>query len=104
MITKKFGVDFESEGGALTLPVSAVTDLRDYEYGKKYSRTHESGWTITGAISEDYFEWVNDFTAVHPVYGRASGNFEGTVRFESEEAFNHFWKNHEPDAWDYSDI
>ena len=28
----------------------------------------ESGWTVEGIIVEDYYEWVNDFTATHSLW------------------------------------
>lgn len=102
MITKKFGTDFHSSGGALTLSPTAVTDSG--ASGGTHTRTHDSGWTITGEIHEDYYEWVNDFEATHPTFGKVWGNFEGEVHADSEEGFAHFWKNHEPEAWDYMDI
>lgn len=102
MITKKFGVDFNSDGGALTLSARQVTS------GQKdsgtHSRTHGSGWTIKGEIHEDYYRWVNDFEAEHPEHGKVWGNFESEVNADSEEGFKHFWENHEPEAWDYMDI
>lgn len=102
MITKRFRKDFFSDGGALTLPVSAVSVV-PVDSGL-HSRTHDSGWTISGMVHEDYYTWVNDFEASHPVYGKVQGNFESEVTADSEEAFQHFWKHHEPDAWDYADI
>ena len=102
MVTKTYGKDFYSSGGALTLSVSQVCDDRS-ESGT-HEKAHESGWTIKGEIHEDYYTWVNDFEASHPEYGKLSGNFEGEVTAESEEAFAHFWKHHEPEAWDYMEI
>lgn len=102
MVTKKFEEDFHSPGGALTLRDSEVTEGN--EEGGVHTREHESGWTITGKIHEDYFTWVNEFTATHPEFGVISGDFENEVIAESEEAFNHFWKHHEPEAWDYMEI
>lgn len=103
MITKKFGVDFESPGGALTLPVSAVSVDPDVE-GGTHERTHESGWTIRGAVIEDYFTWVNEFTASHPQHGNVWGDFEAEVCADSEEGFQHFYQNHAPEEWDYMEI
>ena len=49
-ITKIFGKDFDSNGGALTLDRLEVTDVEndvsDVSDGT-YTKTHESGWTIT---------------------------------------------------------
>lgn len=90
-IIARFGVDFDSTGGALTLNPSDIG-------------THKDGWTITGEIHEDYFEWVNDFEANHPEYGALWGNFEDTVYAISREALEHFMSYHEPSAWDYYDI
>ena len=98
-----FTKDFEIEGHqALTLNTSEVTDS-DAESGE-HTKTHPSGWTITGEIYEDYYKWVNDFVATHPQFGTVRGNFEVDVDATSEAAFVHFWKHHEPMAWDYWDI
>lgn len=102
MITKKFGEDFTSEGGALTLPAESVT--ADGAREGLHTRTHASGWTISGVVREDWYEWVNDFKASHPTFGEVSGNFEETVEADTEEGFAHFWANHTPNAWDYYDI
>lgn len=91
MITKKFGVDFKSEYGALTLNPEEIGE-------------HPDGWIISGEVHEDYYEWVNEFEAHHPTYGKVWGNFEEEVYAESEEGFQHFYKNHTPVAWDYGDI
>jgi hypothetical protein len=61
---------------------------------------NESGWTIEGAINEDYYSWVNEFEAVHPVFGKVWGNFEIEVYADSEEGYEDFVKNHEPEDWD----
>jgi hypothetical protein len=103
MITKKYGVDYPvSKGGALTLRREDVTEGQE-ESGFRY-REHESGWLIAGDIKEDYFTWVNSFFASHPKFGLVFGDFEQKVYASSQEAFNHFWKHHRPNAWDYGDI
>ena len=96
MITKTFGIDYREEtkrysSEALTLDPDFVGE-------------NESGWTIEGEIHEDYFEWVNDFIATHPVYGKIEGNFESEVTAECEIAHDHFVKNHPYSEWDYYDI
>jgi hypothetical protein len=68
------------------------------------SRTHSDGWTISGAISEDYYYWVNAFEASHPRFGRVWGDFEDVVYADSEEAFEAFYASHTPQSWDYWDI
>jgi len=102
MIKKTFGKDFNSCEGALTLRVSYVTDT-NAESGT-HTKTHDSGWTITGNIIEDYYIWVNAFKAKHPIHGEVYGDFEMEVFAESEEGFQDFYKNHPPEAWDYMDI
>lgn len=102
MIVKKFGKDFFSEGGALTLEPEEVTAS-----GAKsgvHTLSHESGWVVTGAITEDYYVWVNGFVAYHKHFGFIAGDFEEEVFASSKEAFQDFWKHHEPQAWDYADI
>lgn len=59
---------------------------------------------IEGEVWEDYFEWVNEFQAVHADFGRVWGDFEDIVYADSEEGFNDFYKNHPPQSWDYWDI
>ncbi len=100
-VVKKFGVHFHSDGGALTLSADEVTDGPSTGAHKK---THSDGWTITGVVSEDYYTWVNDFEASHPVHGKVWGNFEEEVHADSEEGFGHFNTYHAPEAWDYGDI
>ena len=102
MITKIYGVDFESEGGALTLSSSEVTD--DSSQSGTHEKIHLDGWTIKGEIHEDYYVWVSDFEASHQVFGKVWGNFEDKVYADSEEGFNDFYNNHKPNAWDYGDI
>lgn len=102
MIVKKFGIDFHSEAGALTLDSNEVCD-DDSETGY-HTKLHEDGWTISGQLHEDYFVWVNTFEAHHPTYGCVWGDFEDEVYADTEEGFAHFYANHAPHAWDYGDI
>lgn len=104
MVTKKFGIDFNSVGGALTLDSSEVSQHGFTKSGEIQQMTHEDGWTIKGIVHEDYFEWVNEFEATHPTYGKVWGDFENEVFADTEEGFNHFYQNHRPCAWDYGDI
>ncbi len=102
MIKKIYGIDFTSQGGALTLNVDEVSDADPI--GGSHSKTHSDGWTITGTVCEDYYRWVNWFKAEHPVFGLVEGDFECEVIATSEEGFQHFYENHEPEAWDYRSI
>lgn len=105
IVTKKFGIDFDSEGSALTLNPCEVCDTFPIvDYKEVLERTHDDGWTISGIVHEDYWEWVKEFEAYHPKYGRVWGNFEHEVYADSEEGFQHFYKHHEPKDWDYGDI
>ena len=66
---------------------------------------HEkSGWTIEGEVHEDYYEWVNEFVATHPFYGKIEGDFESEVTAESQGALDHFLQHHHYSEWDYYDI
>lgn len=62
------------------------------------------GWFITATIYEDYFSWVNEFEATHPLLGRVWGNFEETVWATSQEAHDDFIKHNPFSEWDYRDI
>ncbi len=90
-VIKQFGIDFHSRDGALTLDPGYVLN------------TQSSGWKITGRIFHTP-GFINEFEAVHPFYGRVWGDFEDKVYADTEEGFNHFYKNHPPNAWDYQDI
>lgn len=92
MYVKKGG-DLGYSGGHMALT------LRPSDLGE-----NDSGWTIAGEILEDYFEWVREFEATHPDFGRVWGDFQIEVYADSQEAFEHFYENHPPDEWDYWDI
>jgi len=100
IVIKKYGVDFHSGGGALTLSPEYVGC---WEVGE-HTKTHDYGWTITGEVVEDYYYWVNKFSAEHPKLGKVWGDFEDEVFADSEEGFNDFYSNFPPEDWDYGDI
>ena len=102
MITKEFGKDFSSSCGALTLGVHEVSD--DDPKSGIHTKIHDDGWVIKGEVHGDYDTWVNHFNAVHPYYSIVEGDFENEIHATSQEGFDHFWKHHEPEAWDYWDI
>ena len=60
-------LDFDHQ--AITLRPEEVLENHKQETGT-YERTHSDGWTIKGEIREDYYYWINEFEASHPVYGR----------------------------------
>jgi hypothetical protein len=65
----------------------------------------ENGWTVTGAIHDDWVQWVNDFEASHPDLGEVKGNFEAdTLQASSKKALDDFCKHFQPSTWDYWDI
>lgn len=103
MITKVCGVDWENPSGALTLNPSEVCESSGAECGV-YTRTHTDGWAITGEVREDYYYWVNEFQASHPVHGKVWGNYEREVHAETAEGFEDFYARHPPHSWDYGDI
>jgi hypothetical protein len=88
---------------AVTLDAEEVRGNYDTETGQ-WTRTHADGWTISGKITEDYVEWVNEFQAHHPVHGEVRGDFEEQVFATSKEGFQHFYQKHRPQVWDYEDI
>lgn len=97
----KVEAHFDTE--ARTLNPEEVLENHKGEVGV-YSRTHSDGWTIRGRIAEDYYYWINDFEAIHPVYGRVWGNFEFEVYADSKTGYELFVKNHPYQRWDYYDI
>jgi hypothetical protein len=97
MITKTFNYD-----SALTLSWKTVSEKR--VTSGTHTRTHDSGWTITGEICEDYYVWIARFEAVHPKFGKVWGDFEHEVHADGEEGFDDFYRNHTPYEWDYGDI
>ena len=119
-VTKQLGRDYNyndfdgdhcynAGNGVLTLNFKEVTDLKDPQPSdirkrKCFTRTHDSGWTISAILHEDYFVWVNEFVAIHPKYGYLHGDFEHEVVASSDKAFKRFVKSHPPESWDYEDI
>ncbi len=89
---------------AITFPPEMVYENWPEHTTGTFERTHPSGWTIKGKIVEDYYYWVNDFEATHPVFGRVMGNFEEALQCDSEEGLQDFVRNHPPQVWDYHDI
>jgi hypothetical protein len=80
--------------------IGAFMDFHD----KIHELTHESGWTIRAKICADYYAWVEDFEAEHPVYGRIHGNFSTQVWANSKIAYDHFVSNHPYDHFDKGHI
>jgi len=70
----------------------------------EYPGVNISGWVIKGEIHNDWYDWVNEFEAEHPIYGKVWGDFENEVFADSEEGINNFIENHPPEEWDYHDI
>jgi hypothetical protein len=100
-----FEVDFNNgRYDAHTLAADEVCLPEDERYGVVLSRLHADGWLISGVVYEDYVTWVNDFEAVHEVYGRVWGNFEDKVFADNEAGYQHFFLHHTPESWDYGDI
>jgi hypothetical protein len=99
MIEKRFDVN----GMAYTLSPEEVCENHGFRTGMS-QRTHADGWTVSGYITEDYYYWVNDFSATHPEFGKVWGDFEDVVYADSEEAFQDFFEKHTPESWDYEDI
>jgi hypothetical protein len=89
MFKKEFELDFDHE--ARTLYPGAIG-------------THENGWTITGEIHEDYYEWVNYFEASHPIHGKVKGCYETYIEADTKMAFEAFEKEFPANIWDYYDI
>lgn len=67
------------------------------------ARTQTAGQS-GGCVHEDYFEWVNEFEAHHPSFGRVWGDFESEVFADSEAGYDAFVEHHAPNQWDYHDI
>ncbi|MHA1268061.1 MAG: hypothetical protein ACTSRS_22780, partial [Candidatus Helarchaeota archaeon] len=66
MIIKKFGKDFHSKEGALTLDPDEVKGIycgNDYYGNDVCVKVHADGWVIVGKIYDEGIEWVNDFVA-----------------------------------------
>ena len=89
---------------AYTLHPSEVAENYNVNDGVAYTRTHKDGWTISGEITEDWYEWVNDFSATKNDGSFVKGNFEWEIQASSVEAVEDFIKNHTPSYWDYWDI
>lgn len=83
------------------------------DHAKIYTKTHDSGWTISGKISNDWYSWVEEFRATHEKFGTVVGfNYTGidamiydiSVYATSEEGLRDFIKTHTPRIFDLWDI
>lgn len=107
MITKKFEID-KYNGDCFTLKATYIMgedfDNLLLELGKIYCKTHNNGWTICGEIHDDHLQWIDEFEAHHPILGKVWGSFEEEeVYADSEEGYEHFYKNFPPNKWNYVD-
>jgi hypothetical protein len=50
------------------------------------------------------FLWIMGDETKMSFYGKVWGDFKNKVYADTEEGFNHFYKNHPPKTWDYQDI
>lgn len=96
-------VQFKDDGLAHTLDADDVCEGHGSQTGH-HARTHESRWTISGNICEDYYYWVNNFEAHHPDFGRVWGDFEDVVYADTEAGYEAFCAAHPAKVWDYEDI
>jgi hypothetical protein len=88
-----------------TLPKSSVLGGNVLERnGDNYSTLHDSGWLIKAKLHEDCYEWVEDFLAIHEVFGFVEGNFNEMVVASSKKAYEEFTKEFNPNTWDIRDI
>ncbi len=91
--------DDELETG--TKPKSNQVDVLG---NKVWRKTHPSGWTIEGIIEEDYYLYVDEFTAIHPIYGTIIAYLDDEIIASSKEAYDHFIENHPLEIFDLGDI
>lgn len=98
-----FELYFKEDGMAHTLRAEDVCEDHDSQVGH-CTRTHATGWTISGVVKEDWYYWVNDFEAHHPDFGRVWGNFEEAVFADTESGYEAFCAAHPKHVWDYADI
>lgn len=99
-VRKQSGLDYSPD---FVLPISSVTDqcLCQPLNKQVYTRTHTSGWTISGQPKSDRCSsnpdsckyWITEFIAVHPVYGYVWGDVEYEIYAETEYGYVDFVKN-----------
>uniref|UniRef100_A0A6C0ADX7 Uncharacterized protein n=1 Tax=viral metagenome TaxID=1070528 RepID=A0A6C0ADX7_9ZZZZ len=95
-------IECEHSDEIMTLNVEDVTDLNFDEFvGSQfeieYSKLNQSGWIIKAFIKNDYYSWIEKFTAFHLTYGCLEGDLsleDPYINCDSEEAYNHFLKHH----------
>jgi hypothetical protein len=61
------------------------------------------GWNVEGEVHEDYYEWVNEFSATKRNW-KVWGDFEKIVYATNKKAYEDFIKYHPAHEWDYWDI
>lgn len=78
-----------------------------FEYnstGGWHTRTHPSGWTIGGDVVGDYWAWVEQIKASHPIHGQVEGRPTDGIRATSKEAYDALVKDHPFKLFDLGDI
>lgn len=117
-VTKHYGINFtgpkDAESPILTLSADTVSNYKfnqydawrklNTDYNQIHSRTHSSGWTISGKVTPGFYIFVGDFEAIHPQLGRVWGSFTKQVNASSEEAYRHFYEYHTPIPWDENEV
>ena len=63
----------------------------------------KNGWSMLGKVHEDYFYWIEEFTAFKDL-DIVFGNFLEKVFCSSLEALEDFLENFEVERWDFADI
>lgn len=69
-----------------------------------FELAHASGWTIRAKIHNDWYSWIQNFEAQHPIFGDLKGDFNDKVECTDKNAFFHFIKYHTPIIFDMYDI
>lgn len=66
-----------------------------------FIRTFDNGWHIVGQVCEDYFTWVEKFTAYKFDGAKVlAGDYNKVIYASSEEAYNDFVKHFPPQEFD----
>lgn len=87
-----------------TLNVLCVQDEEMPENGLYIKHHEDTGWTIIGKCISDYYHWVDEFEAHHPIHGMIFGSFNKKVYAESKECFDNFVSSHHYEEWNMQDI
>jgi hypothetical protein len=90
----------------MILDSSALCDFKsEWKADTVYKKKHSSGWEIKACLEyDDYYSYVENFVAIHPVYGKITADLSKEIIAESKKAYEHFILHHPLKVFNFANI